>query len=77
MSDSLMPHSPVVILNDFGGAFAMGAVGGTLWHGIKGARNAPRGDRIISSLNAIKARAPILGGNVLRPLSLCLLLRAD
>lgn len=33
---------PYVILNDFGGAFAMGTIGGTLWHGIKGARNAPR-----------------------------------
>jgi hypothetical protein len=34
--------SPWVILNDFGGAFAMGAVGGGIWHGIKGARNSPR-----------------------------------
>jgi hypothetical protein len=25
-----------------GGAFAMGAVGGTIWHSIKGARNSPR-----------------------------------
>ncbi|KAI8297816.1 hypothetical protein K4K61_012419 [Colletotrichum sp. SAR11_59] len=33
---------PWVILNDFGGAFAMGAIGGTLWHGIKGFRNSPR-----------------------------------
>jgi hypothetical protein len=36
------PYSPWVILNDFGGAFAMGAVGGGIWHGIKGARNSPR-----------------------------------
>jgi hypothetical protein len=35
-------NSPWVILNDFGGAFSMGAVGGTIWHGIKGARNSPR-----------------------------------
>lgn len=35
-------HSPWVILNDFGGAFSMGAVGGGIWHGIKGARNSPR-----------------------------------
>lgn len=34
--------SPWVVLNDFGGAFAMGAVGGTIWYGIKGARNSPR-----------------------------------
>lgn len=34
--------SPWVILNDFGGAFAMGAVGGGIWYSIKGARNSPR-----------------------------------
>ncbi|EOR01029.1 hypothetical protein E3P92_01866 [Wallemia ichthyophaga] len=54
---------PYVILNDFGGAFAMGAVGGSIWHGIKGARNSPRGERLPGSLAAIKARAPVLGGN--------------
>ena len=35
-------NSPWVILNDFGGAFSMGAVGGGIWYGIKGARNSPR-----------------------------------
>ena len=35
-------HSPWVILSDFGGAFSMGAVGGGIWYGIKGARNSPR-----------------------------------
>lgn len=35
-------RSPWVILNDFGGAFAMGAIGGGIWHGIKGSRNSPR-----------------------------------
>lgn len=54
---------PWVILNDFGGAFAMGCIGGTIWHGIKGARNSPRGERLPGSLAAIKARAPVLGGN--------------
>lgn len=42
---------------------AMGAVGGTVWHGIKGARNSPRGDRLLGSISAIKARAPVVGGN--------------
>ncbi|KAJ9149198.1 hypothetical protein NKR19_g5761 [Coniochaeta hoffmannii] len=54
---------PWVILNDFGGAFAMGAVGGTIWHGIKGFRNSPYGERRIGALTAIKMRAPVLGGN--------------
>ncbi|GAA97105.1 hypothetical protein E5Q_03780 [Mixia osmundae IAM 14324] len=54
---------PWVVFNDFGGAFSMGAVGGTIWHGIKGARNSPRGDALIGSIAAIKARAPVVGGN--------------
>ncbi|KLT45941.1 mitochondrial import inner membrane translocase, subunit Tim17/22 [Cutaneotrichosporon oleaginosum] len=54
---------PWVILNDFGGAFSMGAIGGGIWHGIKGARNSPKGERLAGSLSAIKARAPVLGGN--------------
>lgn len=41
----------------------MGAVGGTVWHGIKGARNSPRGDKLLGSISAIKARAPVVGGN--------------
>ena len=41
----------------------MGCIGGTIWHGIKGARNSPRGERLPGSLAAIKARAPVLGGN--------------
>ncbi|PSR76497.1 hypothetical protein PHLCEN_2v8400 [Hermanssonia centrifuga] len=41
----------------------MGAVGGTIWHGIKGARNSPRGDRFVGAMSVIKARAPVTGGN--------------
>ena len=41
-ADHTRDPCPYVILNDFGGAFAMGAVGGTIWHGIKGSRNSPR-----------------------------------
>lgn len=39
------------------------AVGGTIWHGIKGFRNSPYGERRIGALTAIKMRAPVLGGN--------------
>jgi hypothetical protein len=35
-------NSPWVILNDLGGAFVMGAVGGGIWHSVKGAKNSPR-----------------------------------
>ncbi|TGJ79327.1 hypothetical protein E0Z10_g9435 [Xylaria hypoxylon] len=60
---------PWVILNDFGGAFAMGAIGGTIWHGIKGndtirnAKEGPVGERRIGAITAVKLRAPVLGGN--------------
>ena len=53
------PHR---ILDDIGGAFAMGAIGGGLWNMVKGARNSPRGERMQGSISAIRARAPILGG---------------
>ncbi|KAG5366456.1 Mitochondrial import inner membrane translocase subunit TIM17 [Yarrowia sp. B02] len=54
---------PIVIVNDFGGAFAMGIVGGTIWHGIKGFRNSPLGERRAGALSAIRMRAPVVGGN--------------
>ncbi|WFD07287.1 translocase of the inner membrane [Malassezia vespertilionis] len=41
----------------------MGCIGGTIWHGVKGARNSPRGERLMGSISSIKARAPVLGGN--------------
>lgn len=62
-----MDHSrdpcPWVALSDFGGAFSMGAIGGSVWHGIKGFRNSPYGERRIGMITAIKARAPVTGGN--------------
>ena len=36
---------PDRILDDVGGAFGMGAVGGGIWHLIKGAKNSPSGAR--------------------------------
>ncbi|CAL8578832.1 MAG: hypothetical protein LQ349_008423 [Xanthoria aureola] len=62
-----MDHSrdpcPWVALSDFGGAFCMGGIGGAVWHGVKGFRNSPYGERRIGAITAIKARAPVLGGN--------------
>lgn len=54
---------PYVILSDAGGAFAMGAIGGALWHSVKGFRNSPSGEKWIGAIAAVKARAPVLGGN--------------
>ncbi|QRV91208.1 mitochondrial import inner membrane translocase subunit TIM17 [Ceratobasidium sp. AG-Ba] len=55
---------PYVILNDTGGAFAMGAIGGAIWHGVKGARNSPKGHRIEGMMTGMKARAPVVAGNI-------------
>ena len=37
----LIPFSPWRIVDDCGGAFALGTIGGTLFHSIKGFRHAP------------------------------------
>ena len=54
---------PYRILDDVGGAFAMGCAGGAVWYAVKGARNSPVGERLRGGMMAVKARAPILGGN--------------
>jgi len=54
---------PYRILDDIGGAFCMGAGGGTIWYAVKGWRNSPRGDRISGMVTGVKSRAPVLGGN--------------
>jgi len=41
----------------------MGAGGGTIWHSVRGWRNSPRGERMLGMTTAVKARAPVLGGN--------------
>eukprot|EP00811_Abedinium_folium_P006292 NODE_15791_length_1030_cov_5.820598.p1 GENE.NODE_15791_length_1030_cov_5.820598~~NODE_15791_length_1030_cov_5.820598.p1 ORF type:complete len:164 (-),score=50.31 NODE_15791_length_1030_cov_5.820598:434-925(-) len=54
---------PDRIVEDMGGAYGMGAVGGFFWHFVKGARNSPSGDRLTGALYHVRTRAPILGGN--------------
>lgn len=41
----------------------MGAIGGFIWHFVKGARNSPAGDRFQGAMFSARNRAPILGGN--------------
>jgi len=55
---------PWRIVDDCGGAFTMGVIGGGLFQSIKGFRNAPSGmrRRFTGSLVAMKQRAPITGG---------------
>lgn len=56
---------PWRIVDDCGGAFTMGLIGGALFHGIKGFRNAPSGmnRRFLGSVTTIKQKSPILAGN--------------
>ena len=54
---------PWRIVDDAGGAFAFGFVGGTVYHAIGGARNAPKGHMISQAVSRVKARVPILGGS--------------
>jgi len=55
---------PWRIIDDCGGAFSMGLIGGSIFNGIGGARNAPAGfsRRAMGGLVRLKQRAPVLGG---------------
>lgn len=53
---------PWRIVDDVGGAYCMGAIGGGLFHAIKGSWNAPRGGKLMGSMTAMQARGPVLGG---------------
>jgi len=54
---------PDRIIEDCGGAFGMGCIGGFLWHTVRGWRNSPVGEKRAGALYAATSRAPILGGN--------------
>lgn len=41
---------PDRIIDDVGGAFGMGAVGGGLWHLVKGLKNSPSGSRLLGGV---------------------------
>nr|XP_017205219.1 mitochondrial import inner membrane translocase subunit Tim17-B isoform X2 [Oryctolagus cuniculus] len=54
---------PWRIVDDCGGAFTMGVIGGGVFQAIKGFRNAPVGmrHRLRGSINAVRIRAPQIG----------------
>ncbi|KAK4261724.1 hypothetical protein QN277_004682 [Acacia crassicarpa] len=54
---------PDRILDDIGGAFGMGAVGGSAFHFIKGLYNSPKGSRLIGGSQAVRLNAPRVGGS--------------
>jgi import inner membrane translocase subunit TIM17 len=41
---------PDRILDDIGGAFGMGALGGGMWHTYRGLKNSPKGYKIAGAL---------------------------
>ncbi|XP_063136121.1 mitochondrial import inner membrane translocase subunit Tim17-B isoform X1 [Rattus norvegicus] len=56
---------PWRIVDDCGGAFTMGVIGGGVFQAVKGFRNAPVGirHRFRGSINAVRIRAPQIGGS--------------
>ncbi|KAL9277236.1 hypothetical protein ACSQ67_025244 [Phaseolus vulgaris] len=54
---------PDRILDDIGGAFGMGAVGGSAFHFLKGLYNAPKGARVVAASQAVRLNAPRVGGS--------------
>lgn len=54
---------PDRILDDVGGAFGMGAVGGSAFHFLKGLYNSPKGERFVLASQAVRMNAPRVGGS--------------
>ncbi|GMH18047.1 hypothetical protein Nepgr_019888 [Nepenthes gracilis] len=54
---------PDRILDDIGGAFGMGAVGGSVFHFLKGVYNSPKGERFVGGSQAVRMNAPRVGGS--------------
>ncbi|XP_047069420.1 mitochondrial import inner membrane translocase subunit TIM17-2-like [Lolium rigidum] len=54
---------PDRILDDVGGAFGMGAVGGSVFHFLKGTYNSPNGERLLGGAQAVRMNAPRVGGS--------------
>lgn len=54
---------PDRIIDDMGGAFGMGAVGGSAFHFLKGLYNSPRGERFLGATQAVRMNAPRVGGS--------------
>uniref|UniRef100_A0ACD5YZW1 Uncharacterized protein n=1 Tax=Avena sativa TaxID=4498 RepID=A0ACD5YZW1_AVESA len=66
MSKSLSEAEPCPgrILLDAGGGFAVGALGGSVFHFIKGSYNSPHGARFTGGMQALRMNAPRVGGSL-------------
>ncbi|XP_010419749.1 PREDICTED: mitochondrial import inner membrane translocase subunit TIM17-3-like [Camelina sativa] len=56
-------HGLYRVVNDVGSAFGMGAVGGSVYHFVKGAYNSPMGARLVGGAQAVNMNAPRLAGS--------------
>ncbi|KAF6153336.1 hypothetical protein GIB67_003526 [Kingdonia uniflora] len=54
---------PDRILDDIGGAFGMGAVGGSAFHFLKGVYHSPKGERWLGGTQGVRMNAPRVGGS--------------
>lgn len=53
---------PWRIVDDCGSAFAMGSIGGGIWHSVKGYRNSPPRFKVQGMMEAVKLNGPRIGG---------------
>ncbi|XP_027095451.2 mitochondrial import inner membrane translocase subunit TIM17-1-like [Coffea arabica] len=53
---------PDRILDDIGGAFGMGAVGGGAFYFLKGLKNSPRGSRLLGAYQTARMKTPATAG---------------
>ncbi|XP_074284437.1 mitochondrial import inner membrane translocase subunit TIM17-1-like isoform X1 [Silene latifolia] len=60
--DTSREPCPDRILDDAGGAFAMGLGGSTLYHLFRGAINSPRGEKLSGAFQTMRMSAPRTGG---------------
>ncbi|PWA83290.1 Mitochondrial inner membrane translocase complex, subunit Tim17 [Artemisia annua] len=63
MADLQRDPCPDRIIQDTGGAFGMGAIGGSVFHFPKGLYNSPRGSRFQGGAQAVRMNAPRVGGS--------------
>lgn len=63
MADPMAAPCPHRIIDDAGGAFLMGMIGGGIWHGWKGFRRNPSGYKFAGIRDGMRLNAPRIGGN--------------
>ncbi|XP_061187647.1 mitochondrial import inner membrane translocase subunit Tim17-A-like [Saccostrea echinata] len=63
MEEYVRDPCPYRIVDDCGGAFALGAVGGSVFHSIQGFRNAAKGTKLRGALTKVVTNSPRTAGS--------------